>query len=938
MKSPRQVASLALALAAATAIGLAAPAHAQRADQASRHYEDALARFEKNDLGGAIVQLKNALQQDPKLLAAYVLLGKAELARGDAAAAEAALKRALELGVNRSEIAVPMAQALHDQGKYQDLLERFPAEGVPTARRLELLVLRGHAYKGIGDLASAARSFEEARALDPKFAPALLSHAELLARQGKRKEALKATDDAIALTPGDPRLWNLRATLMVAAGDVKAALGAYERAVSISPSYGDARIGRASLLIDLGRAAEAEPDIRELAKDHSDPRAVYIRAVYLGKRGDDAGTRDALNEVTRLIDPAPKQLLRDRAPEMLLLGGLAHYGLNQQEKAREYLEEYLKADGEHAGARKLLGSLLVTRGDYREAISVLEPALKSSASDAELLALLAAANMGRRQYQTATAYLERALAVSGEAPRIHATLGFSLVASGQPELGMDHLRQAFKKDPGQPRAGIALALLQLRRGQVQEAVKVAEAVVQRDPKNVVALNLLGIARSASGDRKGARAAYERAIATDRAFLAAELNLARLDLAEAKPDAARTRLQAVLRDQPKSIQAMIDLAAVEERAGRREDAVRWLEKAHALDRRNVQATVRLADLHILMKAPEKALEVAKDGEVVAPDDLPSLAALVRAYLALGNEKTAQTTLSRMTRLAAFDPAWLTEIAQYQLAANDPKGAAYSLDKALASKPDWLPAQVVATELELRAGDLAKAEQRAKTIASRNPSLAIGHRLLADVALARKSYPDAIRWYRVAFEKEETSAGAVRLFQAYAQSGNMNQATAFMTAWVKKHPGDLLALRALAQGHLLAGDLAAAKTWHEQVLKHGDDPVALNNLATILARQGDPKALEYAQKAYQRAPKEGAIQDTLGWVLVQRGQVEQGLRHLREARLREPQNPAIRYHLAVALAKTGRTDEAREELAAALKAEPTFGEAAEARRLQSALAGR
>jgi putative PEP-CTERM system TPR-repeat lipoprotein len=350
-------------------------------------------------------------------------------------------------------------------------------------------------------------------------------------------------------------------------------------------------------------------------------------------------------------------------------------------------------------------------------------------------------------------------------------------------------------------------------------------------------------------------------------------------------------------------------------------------------------VRLVDLHILMKAPEKALEVAKDGEVVAPDDLLSLAALGRAYLALGNGKGAQTTLGRMTRLAAFDPAWLTEIAQYQVAANDPKGAAYSLEKALASKPDWIPAQVVLTELELRNQDLAKAEQRAKSIAARNPSLAIGHRLLADIAMARKSYPEAIQGYRAALEKEETSEGAVRLFQAYAQSGNMSQATAFMAAWVKKRPDDLLAVRALAQGYLLSGDLAAAKVWHEQVLKlGGDDPVALNNLATILARQGDPKALDYAQKAHQLAPKEGAIQDTLGWVLVQRGQVEQGLRHLREARLREPQNPAIRYHLAVALAKTGRPDEAREELAVALKSEPTFSEAAEARRLLSTLAGR
>ena len=61
--------------AAGFAIGASFPAFAVDAEGA-RYYEDALARYEKNDVAGAIIQLKNALQKDPSMLAAHLLLGQ----------------------------------------------------------------------------------------------------------------------------------------------------------------------------------------------------------------------------------------------------------------------------------------------------------------------------------------------------------------------------------------------------------------------------------------------------------------------------------------------------------------------------------------------------------------------------------------------------------------------------------------------------------------------------------------------------------------------------------------------------------------------------------------------------------------------------------------------------------------------------------------------
>ena len=192
------------------------------------------------------------------------------------------------------------------------------------------------------------------------------------------------------------------------------------------------------------------------------------------------------------------------------------------------------------------------------------------------------------------------------------------------------------------------------------------------------------------------------------------------------------------------------------------------------------------------------------------------------------------------------------------------------------------------------------------------------------------------FRTALDKEQTTENALRVFQVHFESGAPAKAAQFMEDWLREHPKDPSASRALADAEFRAGNLTSARRRYEAVLQaQGDDPLVMNNLANILAKLGDPAAAEYAERAFRMAPSNPAIQDTLGWLLVQGGQLEAGLRHLREARLRDPANPEIRYHLAAALVKAGRQQEARRELAVALASAAPFEGMDEARRLSSEL---
>lgn len=141
-----------------------------------------------------------------------------------------------------------------------------------------------------------------------------------------------------------------------------------------------------------------------------------------------------------------------------------------------------------------------------------------------------------------------------------------------------------------------------------------------------------------------------------------------------------------------------------------------------------------------------------------------------------------------------------------------------------------------------------------------------------------------------------------------------------------------VRALADTHLGAGRLQLARVAYEQILaKRPLDTNALNNLAFILDRQKDPAAIDVANRAVSAAPNDPLVLDTLGWILVRLGELQEGLRHLRDAHSRAASNPEIRYRIASALYALQRPDEARRELQVAIQSQVRFEGIAEARKL-------
>lgn len=904
--------------------------------KASRYYEDALSRYEKKDISGAIIQLKNALQIDNSMLPVHMLLGKALLQNGEVAAAEVALTEALRLGVNRAEVVVPLGQSYLAQGKHKLIFEQpqFRLDGLPADTRMRLLLLRSAANADLGNAREALLAIEEARAIDPRSADVWLAEVPIRIKERQINAAKSAVDRALALMPDSAEAWYQKAAVHHVAGELPEALAAYGRVLQLDSAHVESRVARAGLYVDLGRYADAASDVEVLGRNSPrEPRAAYLRALLAERENKPEESRKALQEVTGLLDPVPMDFIRYR-PQTLMLNGLAHFGLNEPGKAKGYLEAFQRVQS-NTPVSKLLAQIYLSESRADRAIEVLEAYLKAQPADGQAMILLGSALMAKGHDARAVSYMKQALQAR-DAPEFRTVLGLSLIRSGQSLSAIPELEAALKMNPGQPQAATALIGLYLRTGQIKKAVALAESLVKQQPTNAEYFNMLGVVRRQAGNQVEAKNAFERAIKLDGNLVAPKLNLARIEIADKAYDAAAVRLAAILKSDDKNPEALFEMAVLSERGGQLPEAQRWLEKAvDVAGPKDVRWALALSDFHMRHGHAGAALDAAKLATTKSPDDLSVLMVLAKTQLANSDIEGAKNTLTAATRLADFNPAMQVQVAVLQLAANHIDGAAYSLEKALAGQSDFLPAQALMAEVELRKGETVKAEKRANDILAKHSKQAIGHILLGDIALVRGQSAEALEAYRRAHRVEPSTNTVLRQFRALAGQ-DIKPALQLAEQWLKTHPMDASVMRALADGYFRAGNYAAARKSYESLLKViPENGAVLNNLANVLFRMKDPGAAKLAEQALAKSPGNPSFIDTLGWIRFQEGKVDEALLLLRDARLRAPGNPEIRYHLAVALKKSGRKAEARDEIAVALKTNIQFEGIEDARLLEKEL---
>src|SRR4030095_2476144 len=130
----------------------------------------------------------------------------------------------------------------------------------------------------------------------------------------------------------------------------------------------------------------------------------------------------------------------------------------------------------------------------------------------------------------------------------------SHLATGQRGTAFQELESAAAESSG-VQADLILIRVALAERDFDKAFAALDALDKKQPNTALARNLRGVVLLAKGDVARARELFEAALAIDQAFSPAAANLARLDLANKKPDEAKKRFEAVLAKDPKNVAAL-----------------------------------------------------------------------------------------------------------------------------------------------------------------------------------------------------------------------------------------------------------------------------------------------------------------------------------------------------------------------------------------------
>lgn len=166
----------------------------------------------------------------------------------------------------------------------------------------------------------------------------------------------------------------------------------------------------------------------------------------------------------------------------------------------------------------------------------------------------------------------------------------------------------------------------------------------------------------------------------------------------------------------------------------------------------------------------------------------------------------------------------------------------------------------------------------------------------IRFAENKNEEGLQLYMESWNIKPMEVVAEQIYGVHQKASDKENAEKFLVEWNEKLPGSNRAPLLLAVTAQSKNDPAQAITWYEKSVELNPQmPAALNNLAWMYYERKDPRALEYAKRAYDIAPNVAAIADTYGWILVEKGELKKGIELLTKAAALEPENQEILYHL-------------------------------------------
>ena len=403
--------------------------------------------------------------------------------------------------------------------------------------------------------------------------------------------------------------------------------------------------------------------------------------------------------------------------------------------------------------------------------------------------------------------------------------------------------------------------------------------------------------------------------------------------------AVTDLQAVVTRSPGNPVVRFNLGRALIAKGDLEQARVQLQEAARLKSDYIAPRLGLATLDTHRGDFGKALQSADEVLKIDPRNLSARLIRSSALAAVGNRDQARRELDETIKQFPNSREALVQVGLLNLADKQYKEAENVFGKLYQTDSQDLRGLMGLSETYAGQGQYDKAVQLLQSELAKRPDMTQIRIALGNLAFRAGKYDLAIQNYQAMLKKEPDDGGVyVRLGETYRKKGDTSLPSEAFRKAKELLPNDVqpyLQLALLLDG---TGQHEQARPIYEQILKlQPDNPVALNNLAYMMAETGGDldQALALAERAKQKLPADINVADTLGWIYIKKNLSDNAVSIFRDLVIKKPDVSTFRYHLGMALYQRGDKSQARKELQTALQLKPAPAEATKIKELMDKL---
>lgn len=496
----------------------------------------------------AVIEYRNALQQDPRFGAAQLKLAESYWAAGDRLSAAPAFVRAADLLPGDLDLQVRAGNMLLVSRRYEDAVGRADKALAVQPDHAGALVLRANGLAGMNRLEDALEAIEEALSVDPNHSGTYSTLGAVHLVRGDRQEAEAAFRRAVDVAPSSPQTHLALANFYLATGDQTATEAALRAALDLEPDHVVGNRALAYFYIGAGRPADAERYLRVAAEATPGGSGQLSLAEYYVAQGRMTDARRLFEQVA-LKEGRTASLAKLRLATLDFAGG-------KVSDAERRIDDILAADPSNTRALSARSEIEASKGAWTEALASARRAVESDRNSATAHYALGKVHVLRHEaadaasaFNTAIQLNPRLVPARVEAARLH-------LIAGRLDQAEQMVQSALAIAPQAPDARLTMARVLLAKNDISRAGPLLRDLDRTLPDSAPVATAVGLLEQALRQPAQARTAFMRALSIDPAALEPLRLLTQLDVREGRGADAQARLNVALAERSDNVDLLL----------------------------------------------------------------------------------------------------------------------------------------------------------------------------------------------------------------------------------------------------------------------------------------------------------------------------------------------------------------------------------------------